>query len=95
MQEFVTYILYSNKFNKIYIGYSSSLINRFYSHNKLATKGYTIRYRPWVVIYVDFFEQKTKAIKHEKFLKSGKGRDWIKNTLIPKYQQLGFISALG
>ena len=70
MNEFVTYILYSNKFNKIYIGYSSSLIQRFYSHNSLATKGYTLRYRPWNVIYVEFFTSKSDAMKHEKFLKS-------------------------
>ncbi len=79
MNEFVTYVLFSQKHHKIYIGYSSSLIQRFYSHNSLATKGYTLRYRPWLVINVEFFNSKSDAMKHEKFLKSGKGRHWIKN----------------
>ena len=36
---FYTYILYSKKFDKIYIGYTSNLKNRMLSHNKLAKKG--------------------------------------------------------
>ena len=42
---FVTYVLYSEKFDKIYIGYTSDLINRFHSHNSLAKKGYSIKFR--------------------------------------------------
>ena len=85
MEEFVTYILYSNKYKKIYIGYTSSLINRFYSHNFLSKKGYTIRYRPWKVIYVKFYHSKTKALKHEKYLKSGVGRKFIYNEILKNH----------
>jgi len=61
MEEFVTYILYSQQHRKIYIGYSASLIQRFYSHNFLARKGHTLRYRPWVVLEVEFFRTKQEA----------------------------------
>ncbi|MGL2988410.1 GIY-YIG nuclease family protein [Flavobacterium sp. RSSA_27] len=44
MEEFVVYILYSKKFNKNYIGFTSNLIERFKSHNVLGTKGYTIKF---------------------------------------------------
>ena len=77
MSEFVVYILHSDTYNKIYIGYTSNLIQRFYSHNSLATKGHTKSYRPWIVIYVQFFESKKVALAREKFLKSGVGRKWI------------------
>ncbi|MGC6423105.1 MAG: GIY-YIG nuclease family protein [Flavobacteriaceae bacterium] len=60
MSEFVVYILRSQTFNKIYIGYTSNLIQRFYSHNYKATKGYTRHYRPWTVIYVEFLRKRTK-----------------------------------
>ncbi len=93
MESFVTYILYSEKYDAIYIGYSSSLIQRFYSHNFLATKGYTIRYRPWVVLEVEFYTSKKEAVLREKILKSGKGRAYIWDTIIPKYRALEFISA--
>ncbi|WP_256946171.1 GIY-YIG nuclease family protein [Christiangramia oceanisediminis] len=46
MEEFVTYVLYSEKFDKIYIGYTSSLIQRFYSHNFYSSTGHTARFRP-------------------------------------------------
>lgn len=39
----------------IYIGYTSDLIDRFHSHNQFATKGYTVKFRPWQVIYIEFF----------------------------------------
>jgi len=78
MEEFVVYILYSKEFDRIYIGFTSDLINRFHSHNHFATKGYTVKFRPWEVIYVEFFQSKSDAMQREKYLKSGTGRDWIK-----------------
>jgi len=75
---YVVYVLYSSSFDKTYIGYSSDLIDRFKSHNYLATKGYTIKYRPWEVIHVEFFEIKSDALKREKQLKTSRGRSFIK-----------------
>ena len=59
---FVTYALYSKKYNKIYIGYTTDLIDRFYSHNIHSTKGYTKNFRPWIVVYVEFHELKSTAM---------------------------------
>jgi len=72
---FTVYILYSSKFNQIYIGFTSDLPNRILSHNELATKGHTIKYRPWVVAYTE--EYQTKTIKRENQLKSANGRKFI------------------
>jgi putative endonuclease len=82
MNEFVVYILYSSKFEKIYIGFTSNLIQRFYSHNFLGKKGYSIHYRPWEVIHVEFFNAKKDAMKREKYLKTGMGRKWIHSQLL-------------
>jgi len=79
MDNFVVYILFSEKFDKTYVGFTSNLIERYKSHNFLSKKGYTIKFRPWIVKYVEFFETKEEAIKREKFLKSGKGREFIKS----------------
>ena len=46
MDEFVVNVLFSEKHNKIYIGYTTALIDRFMSHNKLAKSGYTVKFRP-------------------------------------------------
>jgi putative endonuclease len=82
---FTVYILYSPSFNKIYIGYTSDLGNRFLSHNELATKGYTLRYRPWVIPYTEELQTKTEAIKREKYLKSTQGRKFVWNIIHQKF----------
>ena len=75
--EYVVYVLYSRKCEKRYVGYTSNLIDRFTSHNVLGTKGWTMSYRPWTIIHLEFFELKKEAIIREKFLKSGQGRAWL------------------
>ena len=82
MDEFVVYILYSEKFNKNYTGFTSNLIERFKSHNVLGTKGHTLKFRPWTVIHVEFFSFKAEAMKREKYLKSGIGREFIQNLIL-------------
>ncbi len=79
---FVVYVLYSFRFDKIYIGYTSNLIQRFHSHNKLSHKGWTKKFRPWIVAHLEFFDSKKDAMKREKELKSERGRHWIRNEII-------------
>ena len=74
---FTVYVLFSISFNKIYIGYTSDLEARILSHNQLATKGYTVKFRPWTLIHTEFFETKLAAMKREKELKSANGRKFI------------------
>ncbi len=78
---YTVYVLYSKSFDKIYIGYTSNLDQRLLSHNKLGTKGWTIRFRPWELLYKEEFHEKTEAMKREKELKSFQGRKFIR-TLI-------------
>ena len=82
MIEYAVYILYSKKYDRIYIGLTSNLTARFKSHNELGTKGYTKRYRLWEVIFVDFYKSKREAMSRERYLKSGVGRSWIHQYLI-------------
>jgi putative endonuclease len=77
---FTVYILYSESYDKIYIGYTGNLEERLKSHNELGKKGWTRLYRPWKLIHFEDFETKQEALCREKALKSGKGREWIRNT---------------
>ncbi|WP_415370987.1 GIY-YIG nuclease family protein [Patiriisocius sp. Uisw_047] len=72
--EHVVYILYSRKYEKTYIGCTSNIVSRFHSHNTLATKGWTRRYRTWEVAHMEFFSTKNEAMKREKWFKTGSGR---------------------
>ena len=78
---FVTYCLYSQLFDKIYVGYTSHLINRIECHNHSSTKGFTRSYRPWIVVYLEFHETKTMPLKREKQLKTSRGRDFVRNQI--------------
>ena len=78
---FTVYVLHSEKFDRIYIGFTSDIDARLNSHNQLATKGYTIKYRPWKVIFTEEFSEKASAMKREKELKSSNGRAFIRSLI--------------
>ncbi len=82
---FTVYVLYSPTFDKIYIGYTSNLEQRILSHNQLAKKGYTVKYRPWVVIHTEEYSSKADAMKREKQLKSNQGREFLWELIGKKY----------
>ncbi|MGE0088448.1 MAG: GIY-YIG nuclease family protein [Bacteroidales bacterium] len=71
---YTVYVLYSEKFDKIYIGFTSNMDKRIESHNVLARKGWTIKFRPWVLVYSEVYQTKAEALQREKQLKTAKGR---------------------
>ena len=81
-RNFVVYVLYSEEYDKIYIGFTSDLSRRIKSHNELSNKGWTKNFRPWKVIYTESYEQKSQALQREKQLKSYRGRKWIREELL-------------
>ncbi len=74
---YTVYILYSEKGGKHYTGFSSNLPMRLKSHNELG-KGWTARHRPWKLIFTKEYVQKKDAMGYEKWLKTGVGREFIK-----------------
>ena len=74
---FTVYVIYSESFKKIYVGYTSNFEQRLKSHNELASKGWTIKFRPWRIIHSEVFDNKQAAMRREKELKTAKGRQWI------------------
>jgi putative endonuclease len=78
---YFVYVLYSPSFKKPYTGFTSDLEARLESHNSLGIKGFTLKYRPWVLIYSEQYEFKNDAIKRERELKSGRGREFIRKII--------------
>ncbi len=76
---YTVYVLYSRRFDRIYIGFTSDMENRLRSHNEFATKGYTTKFRPWEIAFTENYTDKNEAMKREKALKAGKGREYIWN----------------
>ena len=78
---YTVYVLHSKDYDKIYIGYTSNINSRLLSHNKLATKGWTLRFRPWSLIYSEEHDTKAEAMKRERSLKSAMGRKFIRELI--------------
>ncbi|KKR56733.1 MAG: Excinuclease abc c subunit domain protein [Candidatus Uhrbacteria bacterium GW2011_GWF2_40_263] len=65
---FSTYVLYSEKFDRYYIGSTSDYEKRLKRHNAGHTKS-TKPFRPWVMVYREDFETRTEALKRENQIK--------------------------
>jgi putative endonuclease len=76
--KFYTYVLRSINFDRNYIGFTSNLEERLKQHNSGKTKS-TKPYKPWVLLFFEEHGSKEDALKREKWLKSGIGRDYIKD----------------
>lgn len=78
---FNVYVLKSLKNGKRYIGYTSKCVEkRLYEHNGGSNK-FTRLNKPFILLHTEIFEKKSDATKREKFLKSGKGREFLDNLL--------------
>jgi putative endonuclease len=71
---FYTYILYSERCDKYYIGFTHNLDGRLVAHNHPKNKGYTKRCQPWKVVFYKTFEAKKEAMEYELHLKSLKSK---------------------
>jgi len=78
---YYVYCLYSLKYNKIYVGFTSDLDRRLFFHNNSTDKHYTLKFRPWIIIYSEEVKDKKTAMKREKQLKSARGRLYLKSFL--------------
>lgn len=79
---YIVYVLHSPIHDKIYIGITQDLQDRFKSHNELATKGFTVNFRPWKIIHTEILENKSLALKREKQLKSSRGKHFIRTEIL-------------
>ncbi len=77
---YYVYILQSIITGKLYKGSTEDLKERFNNHNRVKVNS-TKKGKPWKLIYYEAFMNKTDALREEKFLKSGKGRERIKYLL--------------
>jgi len=75
---FFVYVLKSLDHYQFYVGMTQNVQRRVDEHNKGRTKS-TKGWRPWVLFFFEEFADRAEARKREKYLKSGFGKQWIKN----------------
>ena len=71
-----TYILYSEKLNKYYVGACTDLHRRLLEHNSGHTK-FTSTGIPWKIVYKEEFSTLSEAKKRETNIKRMKSRKYI------------------
>ena len=69
---YCVYILQSTKDKSFYVGFSENVTSRLKDHNRLISQ-YTSSRAPYELIWYCEFSKKKKALKFEKYLKSGSG----------------------
>ena len=67
------YILYSPTIDHYYIGTSTNVERRLEYHNR-ARKGWTVRGRPWQLVFKKEFSNRQEAFCWERWLKAQKSR---------------------
>jgi putative endonuclease len=83
---YTVYAIYSEQFNKIYIGQTENIERRMFEHNNGLLSIYSKRYKPWKVVYTEEYPTRAEAMKRERQLKSQKGREFIWKIIREKYQ---------
>lgn len=75
---FTTYAIQSKTRNYIYVGLTNNLERRMEEHN-IGKNRSTKAYAPFEVIYRKIFDTRLEAREHEKMLKSGYGKEFLKS----------------
>ncbi|MCC1483210.1 GIY-YIG nuclease family protein [Winogradskyella immobilis] len=77
---YYVYVIKSKVDDRLYKGMTKRLGERIKEHNSGKTKS-TKGYMPWELVYKEILNTRKEARQREKFLKSGKGRDFLKQIL--------------
>jgi len=75
-----TYILYSEKLDKYYIGSCINLERRLYEHN-IGHSKYTSLGLPWIIVYTEEYETELSAKQRELKIKKMKSRKYIEDLI--------------
>lgn len=75
---FFVYILKSRRNGRFYTGSTNDVTRRLKEHNSGQSK-YTKHTAPFELVYKEDYKTKSQAYRRELFLKSGKGRKFIKS----------------
>ncbi|MGB7623661.1 MAG: GIY-YIG nuclease family protein [Terriglobia bacterium] len=78
---YTVYVLHSPSTGLMYVGQTAELTRRLSQH--LGGESFwTKRCKDWEVIYTELFESRVEAMRRERYLKTGKGKEELKRLLI-------------
>ena len=77
---YFVYVLQSQSSGRHYIGHTSDVTQRVGQHNRGITKS-TKNRGPWSLLREERYATKAEAVRRERYLKSGQGREELKRLL--------------
>jgi len=77
---YYTYVLKSEKDGKFYVGFCNDLKRRVKEHNNGEVEATKSR-RPLMLVYYEACLDEKRAVKREKYLKTGFGRKFLKDRI--------------
>ncbi len=80
---FSVYVIRSRATGRFYTGLTSNLAKRLAEHNSDLSRS-TKHRGPWDLVHQESFLTLSEAIRHERYLKSGRGRDEVRLILAKK-----------
>ena len=78
---FYTYILFSQKLDRYYIGFTAGEVEARLVKHHLSNKGFTSKAKDWKIVYRERFVTKQEAMMREKQIKNWKSRSRIKELI--------------
>jgi putative endonuclease len=73
---FYTYILYSAKYDRFYVGQCEDVVQRLQRHNNKGVPS-TKPYVPWQLVYYEEYSSRAEASNREREIKNKKSRKYI------------------
>ena len=73
-QKYFVYVLRSTRDKVLYVGSTQNIDGRLKRHNQ-GDYRFTKGHRPWEIVYQEELTSRSKAVKRERYLKSGIGRE--------------------
>jgi putative endonuclease len=81
---YFVYVIRSQTVGKLYIGHTQDLEKRLKEHNDpdCFSSKYTKRVPgPWFLVYSESYATRSEAFRRERWLKTGRGREFLRSRL--------------
>ena len=93
--KYFIYILFSEKSNIYYVGYTTDFYMRLFRHNEISKDSFTSKHRPWILEgCFEVLGDESDAMRIEKFIKNQKSKKFIETILDPETNFNGVLAQL-
>lgn len=79
------FVLYSNKHDKLFVGYTTSLTDYMITMNVMESDNPLYDFRPWTLVHMELFVSEDEAMVREGFLKQEIGQQYIRREVLPMF----------